>query len=111
MAAQKLSEIEEIKSVATSTGDYMIMTEMWIRDGREPTKLITEKIGKIKGINNSKKRLRLSSHTVSNLLISFVITREGISNTTTTSPPAPRSRDSHLDGSFARGTIVRALGC
>jgi len=49
-AAQKLCEIEEIRSVATSTGDHMIMTEIWTRDGRELTRLISEKIGKIDGV-------------------------------------------------------------
>jgi len=49
-AAQKLCEIKEVRSVATSTGDHMIMTEIWARDGRELTKIISEKIGKIKGV-------------------------------------------------------------
>ena len=49
-AAQKLCEIKEIRSVATSTGDHMIMTEIWTRDGRELTKVISEKIGKIDGV-------------------------------------------------------------
>jgi len=48
--AQKLCEIEEIRSVATSTGDHMVMTEVWTKDGRELTKLISEKIGAIDGI-------------------------------------------------------------
>ena len=48
--AQKLCRIREIRSVATSTGDHMIMTEIWTRDGRELTKLISEKIGKINGV-------------------------------------------------------------
>lgn len=48
--AQKLCEIKEIRSVATSTGDHMIMTEIWTRDGRELTRLISNKIGKIDGI-------------------------------------------------------------
>lgn len=48
--AQKLSEIVEIKSVATSTGDHMIMTEVWTKDGRELTKLLSEKIGAIDGV-------------------------------------------------------------
>jgi len=48
--AQKLCGIKEIRSVATSTGDHMIMTEIWTRDGRELTKLISEKIGKINGV-------------------------------------------------------------
>ncbi|MEM3622535.1 MAG: Lrp/AsnC family transcriptional regulator [Candidatus Bathyarchaeia archaeon] len=48
--AQKLCEFPEIKCVATSTGDHMIMTEIWTRDGRELTKLISEKIGTIEGV-------------------------------------------------------------
>ncbi len=49
-AAQKLCEIKEVRSVATSTGDHMIMTEIWSRDGRELTKIISEKIGIIEGV-------------------------------------------------------------
>ena len=49
-AAQKLCEIKEVRSVATSTGDHMIMTEIWTKDGRELRKLISEKIGKIDGV-------------------------------------------------------------
>lgn len=48
--AQKLCEISEIRSVATSTGDHMIMTEIWTKDGRELTKLLSEKIGAIEGV-------------------------------------------------------------
>lgn len=49
-AAQKICEIKEVRSVATSTGDHMIMTEIWTRNGRELTRLISEKIGKIGGV-------------------------------------------------------------
>jgi Lrp/AsnC family transcriptional regulator for asnA, asnC and gidA len=49
-AAQKLCEIKEVCSVATSTGDHMIMTEIWTRDERELAKLISEKIGNIEGV-------------------------------------------------------------
>jgi Lrp/AsnC family transcriptional regulator for asnA, asnC and gidA len=49
-AAQKLCKIKEVRSVATSTGDHMIMTEIWTKDGRGLTKLISEKIGKIDGV-------------------------------------------------------------
>ncbi|MEM2147353.1 MAG: Lrp/AsnC family transcriptional regulator [Candidatus Bathyarchaeia archaeon] len=48
--AQKLCEFKEIRSVATSTGDHMIMTEIWTKDGRELTRLISEKIGPIEGV-------------------------------------------------------------
>ncbi|MFQ5891817.1 MAG: winged helix-turn-helix transcriptional regulator [Candidatus Methanofastidiosia archaeon] len=49
-AAKQLTELEEVKSVATSTGDHMILTEIWTKDGRELSKLISEKIGKINGV-------------------------------------------------------------
>jgi len=48
--AQKLCEFKEIRCVATSTGDHMIMTEIWTKDGRELTRLISEKIGLIEGV-------------------------------------------------------------
>jgi len=49
-AAQKLCDFKEIRYVATSTGDHMIMTEIWTKDGRELTKVISEKIGTIEGV-------------------------------------------------------------
>jgi len=48
--SQKICEIPETRYVATSTGDHMIMTEVWAKDGRELTKIISEKIGTIDGI-------------------------------------------------------------
>ncbi|HDN62478.1 transcriptional regulator [Candidatus Bathyarchaeota archaeon] len=48
--AQKLCEVKEVRSVATSTGDHMIMTEIWAKDGRELTRIISEKIGKFEGV-------------------------------------------------------------
>ncbi len=48
--AQKLCEIPETRYVATSTGDHMIMTEMWTKDGKELSKIISEKIGTIEGV-------------------------------------------------------------
>ncbi len=49
-AAQEICEIPEARYVATSTGDHMIMTEIWAKDGRELTKLISNRIGKIEGV-------------------------------------------------------------
>ncbi|MBS7660291.1 Lrp/AsnC family transcriptional regulator [Candidatus Bathyarchaeota archaeon] len=48
--ADKLCKIPETRYVATSTGDHMIMTEIWTRDGKELTKVISEKIGTIDGV-------------------------------------------------------------
>ena len=50
-AARKMTEIEEVKYVATSTGDHMIMTEIVTKDGKELMRIISEKIGKIKGVH------------------------------------------------------------
>ena len=50
-AARKMTEIEEVKYVATATGDHMIMTEIITKDGKELMKIISEKIGKIKGVH------------------------------------------------------------
>jgi len=48
--AQKLCDFKEIKCVATSTGDHMIMTEIWTENGKELTKIISEKIGTMEGV-------------------------------------------------------------
>jgi len=48
--AQKLCESKEIRCVATSSGDHMIMLEIWAQNGRELTKLISEKIGTLEGV-------------------------------------------------------------
>lgn len=48
--AQKLCEIREARYVAISTGDHMIMIEIWARDGKELSKVISEKIGTVEGV-------------------------------------------------------------
>ena len=49
-AAQKICEVPEIRFVATSTGDHMIMTEIWTKDGRTLAELLSKKIGAIEGV-------------------------------------------------------------
>ncbi len=51
-AAKKLAEMEEIRWVATSTGDHMIMCEIWARSTEDLMKILTNKIGKIKGVKD-----------------------------------------------------------
>ncbi len=51
-AAEKLSQQEEISDVALTTGDHMIMMTIWAKNGDELTEIITEKIGKIDGIQD-----------------------------------------------------------
>ena len=47
--AQRLAELEEVRYVATSTGDHMIMAEIWGKDGRELSQILS-KIGSIQGV-------------------------------------------------------------
>ncbi len=48
--AQKLCEFQEIKYVALSAGDHMIMTKILAKDGKELSRLISERIGTIEGV-------------------------------------------------------------
>jgi len=48
--AQKMTELEEVKCVATSSGDHMIMTEIWAKNGKELSQIISKKIGTIRGV-------------------------------------------------------------
>jgi Lrp/AsnC family transcriptional regulator, regulator for asnA, asnC and gidA len=49
-AVEKLCHFKEVKTVSTSSGDHMIMMEIWTADGRELTHFIAEKIGTIEGV-------------------------------------------------------------
>ncbi|HYB92891.1 MAG TPA: Lrp/AsnC family transcriptional regulator [archaeon] len=49
-AAQKICDIRETKYVATSTGDHMIMCEVWAEDGKALLRIVSEKLGKIDGV-------------------------------------------------------------
>lgn len=46
----KLREFDFAKSIYITTGDHMIMVEIWAKDGNELTRLISEVIGKIEGV-------------------------------------------------------------
>lgn len=48
--AQRLCDFKEVKCVATSCGDHMIMLEIWARNGKELYKIISENIGRIEGV-------------------------------------------------------------
>jgi len=48
--AQQLCDLKELKCVATTSGDHMIMLEIWAKNGKELNKLISEKIGKMSGV-------------------------------------------------------------
>lgn len=48
--AQKLCELPEARYVATSTGDHMIMIEVWAKNTRDLLNIVDEKIGAVDGV-------------------------------------------------------------
>jgi Lrp/AsnC family transcriptional regulator for asnA, asnC and gidA len=50
--AEVLCGYPEVKTVATSVGDHMIMTEIWERDARAMEKFIEEEISSLEGVTN-----------------------------------------------------------
>ena len=49
-AAEELSRLDCVKWVYTSTGDHMIMAEVWARDTSDLNRMISERISKIEGV-------------------------------------------------------------
>ncbi|MFQ6130050.1 MAG: AsnC family transcriptional regulator [Candidatus Hadarchaeaceae archaeon] len=48
--AEALTKLEEVRGVTTSTGDHMIMAEIWAHDNRELTDIVLKRIGKLEGV-------------------------------------------------------------
>ncbi|NJE60739.1 HTH-type transcriptional regulator LrpA [Thermococcus sp. 21S7] len=48
--ASKLKEFDFVRSVYLTSGDHMIMTEVWAKDGEDLSDIISNKIGKIEGV-------------------------------------------------------------
>lgn len=48
--AEELARLSEVRYVATSTGDHMIMAEIWAKDGRELAKILSDKVGSMPGV-------------------------------------------------------------
>lgn len=48
--ANEIARIKEAKNVYLSTGDHMIMAEIWAKDGKELSEILAQKIGKIEGV-------------------------------------------------------------
>lgn len=48
--AKEIARMDEAKMVCLSTGDHMVMVEIWARDGRELSEILSNKIGKIEGV-------------------------------------------------------------
>ena len=58
-AVDELCSIEGVRWVAKSTGDHMIMTEIWTKNGEELSKVIGEKMGSIEGLKDIKPAILL----------------------------------------------------
>ncbi len=48
--ANKLKEFEFVKSVYLTSGDHMIMAEVWAKDGEDLSDIISNKIGSLEGV-------------------------------------------------------------
>jgi len=48
--AAKLKEFDFVRNVYLTSGDHMIMTEVWAKDGEDLSDIISNKIGKIEGV-------------------------------------------------------------
>jgi len=48
--AEKLKEFEFVRNVYLTSGDHMIMVEVWAKDGNDLSDIISNKIGKIEGV-------------------------------------------------------------
>lgn len=51
--AKKLTEYDNVKFVATSTGDHMIMTEIWMENSNNLRNFISTKIESIEGVTRT----------------------------------------------------------
>jgi len=51
--AKKLTDYDNIKFVATSTGDHMIMTEIWMENSNDLRNFISAKIESIEGVTRT----------------------------------------------------------
>ena len=49
-AAEKLAEFDEVRDISLTTGDHMIMMEIWAEDEGQLTTILSEKVGKVEGI-------------------------------------------------------------
>ena len=52
--AKKLKDMREIRCVDMTSGENMIVVEIWAKDGESLAKLISEKIGKLEGVKKIK---------------------------------------------------------
>ncbi|AEK73480.1 Lrp/AsnC family transcriptional regulator [Thermococcus indicus] len=48
--AEKLKEFDFVREVYLTSGDHMIMAEVWARDGEDLSDIISNKIGRLDGV-------------------------------------------------------------
>ncbi|NJD98521.1 Lrp/AsnC family transcriptional regulator [Thermococcus sp. LS1] len=48
--ANKLKEFEFVRNVYLTSGDHMIMAEVWAKDGEDLSDIISNRIGKLNGV-------------------------------------------------------------
>jgi len=57
--SEKIRELDEVRWVATSTGEHMLLMEVWAEDGQKLSRILTGKIGKIDGVRKVQSSLIL----------------------------------------------------
>ncbi|MGM0511054.1 MAG: Lrp/AsnC family transcriptional regulator [Thermoplasmatota archaeon] len=58
-AVGKIREVDQVRWAAKSSGDHMIMAELWTENAEELSEIISEKIGKIEGVRDMKPAILL----------------------------------------------------
>jgi len=48
--ASQLARLEEVKKLYLTSGDHMVMMEVWARDGKDLMKILSEKVGSLPGV-------------------------------------------------------------
>jgi len=58
-AVDKIRDVEQVRWAAKSSGDHMIMAEIWTKDAEQLSSIISEKIGKIEGVRDMRPAILL----------------------------------------------------
>jgi len=48
--ASQLARLDEVKALYLTSGDHMVMMEVWARDGRDLMKFLSEKVSSLPGV-------------------------------------------------------------
>jgi len=50
IVAEELKKFDFVKELYLTSGDHMIMTEIWAKDGQDLSDILSNKIGKLEGV-------------------------------------------------------------